>query len=335
MKTKKILEIKNLDLEYLLETRKIHALKNINLDLFENEIIAIIGESASGKSTLAHAIISLLEKSAKITNGEILFENENLLTKKEKELKKIRGKKISIIFQDPFSSLNPTMKIGKQIKEAIAINPSKQKVYELLKDVGIQDEEIRYHQYPHEISGGMRQRVMIAIAIASNPKIIIADEPTTSLDTTYQLQILDLLKNINEKYGSSIIFISHDLSLIANIASRIYVMYAGKIVEKGSCQKILIAPKHPFTKLLIESVAKIDEDKKLSTFDTLNINFFKKEKLCLFFEICSSKKDVCLETYPNEISLQDDHIVVCHLYDKENSKPSIKPWTKDSFLSKT
>lgn len=257
---KKILEIKNLNIKYFLENKNILALENINIDLFENEIIGIIGESASGKSTLGLAIISLLDKAAKITNGHILFENENLLNKKEKELQKIRGKKISIIFQDPFSSLNPTMKIGKQILEAIDINPSKEKVFTLLRDVGIQDEKLRYSQYPHQISGGMRQRVMIAIAIANRPKIIIADEPTTSLDTTYQLQIIDLLKKINKKYKSSIIFISHNIALVSNIAKKLYIMNSGKIIEEGFSNDILEKAKHPFTKLLLNSLIKIDKN---------------------------------------------------------------------------
>ncbi|NGX32799.1 MAG: Oligopeptide transport ATP-binding protein OppD [Candidatus Anoxychlamydiales bacterium] len=258
---KKILEIKNLSVEYFLENRNILALQNIKIDLFENEIIGIIGESASGKSTLAHAIVSLLDKSAKITNGQILFENENLLSKKEKELQKIRGKKISIIFQDPFSSLNPTMKIGKQILEAIDLNPSKEKVFSLLKDVGIQDEKLRYSHYPHQISGGMRQRVMIAIAIANRPKIIIADEPTTSLDTTYQLQIIDLLKNINKKYKSSIIFISHNLAMVSSVASKLYIMYKGEIIEETIANDLLEKTKHPYTKLLLNSLIEMKTQK--------------------------------------------------------------------------
>ncbi|NGX35149.1 MAG: Oligopeptide transport ATP-binding protein OppD [Candidatus Anoxychlamydiales bacterium] len=262
---KKILEIKNLEVEFSTEKTIVKALKNVSFDLFENEIIGIIGESASGKSTLAHAIMSLLDNSAKITKGQIFFENENILNKKEKELQKIRGKKISIIFQDPFSSLNPTMKIGKQILEAIDINPSKQKVISLLKDVGIQDASLRFLQYPHQISGGMRQRVMIAIAIASKPKIIIADEPTTSLDTTYQSQIIDLLKDINKKYKSSIIFISHNLALVSNIASKLYIMCSGKIIERALVDDILNKPKQPYTKLLLNSLLKIDKNKKIKT----------------------------------------------------------------------
>ncbi|NGX28150.1 MAG: Oligopeptide transport ATP-binding protein OppD [Candidatus Anoxychlamydiales bacterium] len=333
---KKVLEIKDLEVEFTInankKTKKLKALKGVNLDLFENEIIAIVGESASGKSTIAMTIMGLLDKKAKITNGQIIFEKDNLIQKSEKEMQKIRGKRISIVFQDPFSSLNPTMKIGKQIKEAIMSKPTKQKVYELLKDVGIQDEIMRYNQYPHQISGGMRQRVMIAIAIAANPKIILADEPTTSLDTTYQMQILDLFKNINKKYGSSIIFISHDLSLIANIASKIYVMYAGKIVEKALSHKILETPKHPFTKLLIDSAIKIDEDKK-KTDKFYGLNLFKRAKICLFHEICPIKKEICASTYPEDISISPDHIVACHHY-KNKSKKALKTWIKSSSLSK-
>ncbi|NGX62951.1 MAG: Oligopeptide transport ATP-binding protein OppD [Candidatus Anoxychlamydiales bacterium] len=261
---KKVLEIKNLEIEYFSKKNKIIALKDINIDLFENEIISIIGESASGKSTLALAILSLLDSNAKVTNGQIIFENENLLKASEKEMNKIRGKKISIIFQDPFSSLNPTMKIGKQILEAISNNPSKQKVKNLLKDVGIQDTTLRYNQYPHQISGGMRQRVMIAMAIASNPKIIIADEPTTSLDTTYQMQIIDLLKNINKKYRSSIIFISHNIALVSNIATKLFIMKEGKIVERGNTQNILNRAAHPYTELLLNSLFKMDRKEKIN-----------------------------------------------------------------------
>lgn len=257
---KKLLQIKNLSIEYFIENKIIHALKNVSLDLFENEIIGIIGESASGKSTLGLAIVSLLENAAKVKNGEILFKEENLLDKNEKELRKIRGREISIIFQDPFSSLNPTMKIGKQILEAIDINPSKEKVISLLKDVNIPDAEMRYSQYPHQLSGGMRQRVMIAIAIANSPKIIIADEPTTSLDTTYQFQIIELLKNINKKYKSSIIFISHNIALVSNIAKKLYIMNSGEIIEEVFADNILKNAKHPYTKLLLNALMNIDKN---------------------------------------------------------------------------
>lgn len=316
---KKILSVKDLEIEFTSQNKKIYAVRKINFDLYEKEIIAFVGESGSGKSCTVHAIMKLLDNQSTI-NGQILFEDEDILKKSAKEMQKIRGKKISIIFQDPFSSLNPTMKIGKQILEAIIENPSKEKVYALLKDVGIQDPEQRYYQFPHEISGGMRQRVMIAIAIANNPKIIIADEPTTSLDSSYQLQILELLKKINEKYLTSIIFVSHDLFLVRDIASRINIMYAGKIVEKGSNVDILSKPKHPYTKLLINAIPKIDNNRKIKPIEGCVFSSSKKESICLFYDRCPFKKKKCFLKYPEDIFFQNDRIVTCHLYQKKVAK---------------
>ncbi len=325
---KTLLSVKNLEIEFSSKNKKIYAIRNINFDLYEKEIIAFVGESGSGKSSTAHAIIKLLDDQAKVTNGQIIFENEDLLKKSQKQLQKIRGKKISIIFQDPFSSLNPTMKIGKQILEAIDENPSKQKVYDLLNDVGIQDAMHRYNQYPHEISGGMRQRVMIAIAIACLPKIIIADEPTTSLDTSYQMQIIELLKKINEKYLSSIIFVSHDLFLVGAIASKINIMYAGKIIERGNKDDILLRAKHPYTKLLINAIPKIDENKKIQPIEGCVFSSFEKESICLFYERCPYRKKQCSLEYPDDVILDNDHSVSCHLYQNKTKKNEIK-WTKN------
>lgn len=320
----KILSVKNLKIEFLSKNKTTYAVRDINFDLYEKEIIAFVGESGSGKSCTALAILQLLEN-AKVS-GQIIFEDEDILQKSQKEMQKIRGKKISIIFQDPFSSLNPTMKIGKQIIEAIDIDPTKQKVFKLLSDVGIQDPELRYNQYPHEISGGMRQRVMIAIAIASHPKIIIADEPTTSLDNSYQMQILELLKKINEKYSSSIIFVSHDLFLVGDIASKINIMYAGKIIERGLKDDILQAPKHPYTQLLINAIAKIDENKIIEPIDGCVFSSFEKEKNCLFYERCPNRKNECLKKYPKDIKLLNNQIVTCLLYkeQKQNEKQCLK-----------
>ncbi|MFA6118794.1 MAG: ABC transporter ATP-binding protein [Parachlamydiales bacterium] len=326
---KKNLSVKDLEVQFEKRNIKNTALRKISFDLHEKEIIAFVGESGSGKSTIALSIMKLLDQSAKVTNGQIFFNDEDILKKNEKEIRNIRGKQISIIFQDPLSSLNPTMKIGKQILEAIADNPSKSKVYELLKKVGIKDQDLRYDQYPHQISGGMRQRIMIAIAIASNPKIIIADEPTTSLDPFYQLQILDLLKKINEENSTSIIFISHDLSLVSNIASRIYIMYSGEIIENSTTENILSSPKHPYTKLLIDSIPKIDEERKQLPQEISTNNLIEKQNLCLFYERCPQKKEVCSKAYPLNIQSENDHFVACHLY-KKKIKLDLKKWMKDS-----
>lgn len=324
---KKILSIKDLEIEFSIKNKKIYAVRKINFDLFEKEIAAFVGESGSGKSSFIHAIMQLLDDQARITNGQIIFEEENLLEKTQKQMQKIRGKKISIIFQDPFSSLNPTMKIGKQILEAIDENPSKQKVYNLLYDVGISDVKERYNQYPHQISGGMRQRIMIAIAVANRSKIIIADEPTTSLDASYQMQIIELLKKINKKYSSSIILVSHDLSLVGDIASKIYIMYAGKIVEKGNRDEILFHPKHPYTKLLLKAIPSIDENKKIEPIEGCVFSPFEKESICLFYQRCPFRKKICSIKYPEEIILKNDQMVTCHLYKNKNKK-AIK-WIKN------
>ena len=273
---KKLLEVKNLKLEFSNHTQNISALKGIDFSLFENEILGFVGESGCGKSVLCRSILKLLDKNATITDGEIFFEEENLLKKSEKEMRKVRGEKIAIIFQDPFSSLNPTMKIGKQILEAIKTERSKEKVFNLLKDVQISDPEIRYNQYPHELSGGLRQRVMIAIAIASNPKILIADEATTSLDATIKYEIIELLKSLHKKYGTSIIFISHDLSLVTNIASKIFVMKDGKIIERLTSENIFKEAKHPYTKMLLSFCLSLDPEKESQKDKTALKKIWKK-----------------------------------------------------------
>lgn len=328
---KKLLSVKNLEIEFLSKNKKVYAVRNISFDLHEKEIIAFAGESASGKSCMTLAIVNILGDQA-VIKGQIIFENENLLKKTQKEMRKIRGKKISVIFQDPFSSLNPTMKIGHQILEAIDGDPSKLKVYDLLEDVGIQDVKHRYNQYPHEISGGMRQRVMIAIAIASRPRIIIADEPTTSLDTSYQTQIIELLKKINEKYMSSIIFISHDLLLAGNIASKINIMYAGKIIESARKEDILLRPRHPYTKLLIDAIPKIDESKKIRPIEGYVFSSFEKESICLFHERCPFRKKMCSLKYPDDVLLRNNQIVSCHLYKTPKNE---RRWIKESSFAKT
>lgn len=236
----KLLEVKDLRISFNTYSGEVQAVRGVSFDLEEGETLAIVGESGSGKSVTTSAIMGLLPKpQAIIKSGQILFQGEDLLKKSEKEMQKIRGKEISMVFQDPLSSLNPTMKIGNQIMEGLikhqhmSRREAKEKAIELLDKVGIPYPEIRVNQYPHQFSGGMRQRVVIAIALACNPKILIADEPTTALDVTIQAQILDLMKEIQRETKTSIIFITHDLGVVANVADRVAVMYAGKIVEIG------------------------------------------------------------------------------------------------------
>lgn len=263
----KILEVKDLNISFHTFGGEVKAIRGVSFDLFKGETLAIVGESGSGKSVTTKAIMRLLpEHNSEIKSGEILFEGKDLTKLKDKQMQKIRGKDISMIFQDPMTSLNPTMKIGKQIMEPLVKHQNmskadaKARAIELLKLVGIPKPEIRVNQYPHQFSGGMRQRVVIAIALACNPKVLIADEPTTALDVTIQAQILELMKELQKKIDTSIIFITHDLGVVANVADRVAVMYGGKIVEIGTADEIFYNPKHPYTWGLISSMPDLDTD---------------------------------------------------------------------------
>ncbi|MBQ7840032.1 MAG: ABC transporter ATP-binding protein [Lachnospiraceae bacterium] len=266
----KMLTVENLEIKFDLRGKKLNAIRGISLDLYKGEILAIVGESGSGKSVFTKSFMGLLEQNGKVTDGTIMYYGcddgvpvELTSLKKEKEWYKIRGHEIAMIMQDPMTSLNPLKTIGAQIMEAVLLHQhlnraeAKAKTLEYLKDVGIQDPERRFEQYPHEFSGGMRQRVVIAIAIACNPQILICDEPTTALDVTIQAQILDLIKELRHKYKLSVILITHDLGVVANIADRVAVMYAGDIVEIGTSEDIFYDPRHPYTWALLSSLPQI------------------------------------------------------------------------------
>ncbi|MFB6465342.1 ABC transporter ATP-binding protein [Cytobacillus sp. Hz8] len=261
----KLLEVKDLNISFHTFAGEVQAIRGATFDLYKGETLAIVGESGSGKSVTTKAIMRLLpESNSQIKSGEINFEGKDLTKLKERDMHKIRGKDISMIFQDPMTSLNPTMIVGKQIMEPIikhqklGRHEAKERALELLKLVGIPKAEERFKQYPHQFSGGMRQRVVIAIALACNPKILIADEPTTALDVTIQAQILELMKDLQKKIDTSIIFITHDLGVVANVADRVAVMYGGKIVEIGTVDEIFYNPKHPYTWGLISSMPDLD-----------------------------------------------------------------------------
>ncbi|MEH7346267.1 ABC transporter ATP-binding protein [Bacillus sp. JJ1532] len=265
----KILEVKDLEVSFQTYGGNVKAVRGVSFDLYKGETLAIVGESGSGKSVTSQTIMKLIPMPpGKITGGQILFNGEDIVPKTDKQMEKIRGKEISMIFQDPMTSLNPTMKIGYQIMEGLIKhqNMSKQaakaRAVELLSLVGIPMPERRVNQYPHEFSGGMRQRAMIAIALAANPKLLIADEPTTALDVTIQAQILDLMKDLQSKMDTSIIFITHDLGVVANVADRVAVMYAGQIVEMGTVDEIFYDPRHPYTWGLLASMPSLDNDDK-------------------------------------------------------------------------
>ncbi|KEO62295.1 ABC transporter ATP-binding protein [Borreliella garinii] len=284
MEKENILEIKNLAIEFRLKHTTIHPVRNINLSVKRGEIRAIVGESGSGKSVTSMAILKLLpELTTVYKSGEILFENQDLLKLSEKELLKIRGNKISMIFQDPMTSLNPFLRISTQLEETIILHQglgkkdAKEKAIEMLKTVGVVNAEERIKHFPHQFSGGMRQRVMIAMALSCHPSLLIADEPTTALDVTIQEQILLLIKNLSKKFNTSTIFITHDLAVVAEICDTVSVMYQGKIVEEGTVEEIFNNPKHPYTIGLLKSILTLEQDpnKKLYSIKENTINLTK------------------------------------------------------------
>jgi oligopeptide transport system ATP-binding protein len=260
----KILEVNNLEIDFHTYAGEVHAIRNVSFDLEKGETLAIVGESGSGKSVTLRTIMGLLAKNGKVVNGEVLFNGEDILKKSKKELNDMRGNDISMIFQDPMTSLDPTMPIGKQVAEVLRIHSSISKksameeAARVLELVGIKDARNRLKDYPHQFSGGQRQRIVIAIAIINNPQILIADEPTTALDVTIQAQILNLLKELQTKIDTSIIFITHDLGVVAGIADRVAVMYAGKIIEYGTVDEIFYNAQHPYTWGLLESMPTLE-----------------------------------------------------------------------------
>lgn len=264
-----ILEVKDLNITFDTYAGKVQAIRGVSFDLKKGETLAIVGESGSGKSVTTRSIMQLLSQNANIEEGQILFNGQDLVQTSEKDMQKIRGKKIAMIFQDPMTSLNPTMTIGKQIAEPLRLHQKmgKEKAHaralELLELVGLPDAEKRMKQYPHQFSGGQRQRVVIAIALACNPDILIADEPTTALDVTIQAQILELMKELQEKINTSIIFITHDLGVVANVADRVAVMYAGKFVEVGKVDEVFYNPQHPYTWGLLASMPTLETSTSL------------------------------------------------------------------------
>lgn len=259
-----VLSVRDLNIKFSLRGRTLHAIRDVSLDLIKGESLAIVGESGSGKSVFVKSFMGLLDANGWVDSGEILYNGENLTTyASEKQWLKVRGKEIAMVLQDPMTSLNPLRTIGAQIMEAIELHQhlrgeaARKEMLSVLMDVGISEPERRAKQYPHEFSGGMRQRVVIAIAVACRPKILICDEPTTALDVTIQAQILSLIRSLKQKYNLTTVYITHDLGVVANVADRIAVMYAGDIVEIGLCEEVFYQPKHPYTWALLSSLPQL------------------------------------------------------------------------------
>lgn len=274
-----LLEVKNLKTQFFTDKGVITAVNGIDFQIEDGKTVCIVGESGSGKSITSLSIMQLLEESGKITQGEIIFEGKNLLEFTEKDMRAIRGKDISMIFQEPMTSLNPSYTVGYQVDEVLKLHQKnlnkmqrKKKVIDAFELVGIPNAKDKYNEYPFKLSGGQRQRVMIAMAMACEPKLLIADEPTTALDVTIQAQVLDLMNELKEKKGTSILFITHDLGVVAQMADEVVVMYRGNVVEKASAKELFANPRHPYTKALLNSIPRPGRVKRKSRLDTIDDN---------------------------------------------------------------
>ena len=326
--SEKLLEIKDERLSFFTPAGEVKALNGVSFSMEEGEVLGIVGESGSGKSVTAYSIMGLTAYPGKLVGGTVHFNGHEIEKMTEKEFRKIRGNEVSIIFQDPMTSLNPVYTIGNQIVEVILLhtNKTKKEAYErakeLLELVGINEPTKRLKQYPHELSGGMRQRVMIAIALACEPKLLIADEPTTALDVTIQAQILELMQELRKKLGMSIIMITHDLGVVASMCEKIAVMYAGHIVEYGTADEIFYNPSHEYKKGLIKSIPKLNAEKieRLVPIEGQPVDLLNPPAGCPFAPRCSECMKICLNKMPPKTELSDTHYSYCWLLQKEALK---------------
>jgi len=315
-----LLEVKNLEINLLTQSGTVKAVRGVSLSLEPKDTLAIVGESGSGKTMTVKGIMKLLPKSGKIAAGQVTFDGKDITNFSDRQMRKLNGSEISMIFQDPMTSLNPTMTIGKQIIEVLSEHKKlssqkmKARALELLELVGISYPEKRFGQYPHQLSGGMRQRVVIAIALACNPKILVADEPTTALDVTIQAQILDLMKSLQSRVNTSIILITHNLGVVANIANKVAVMYGGKIVESGLIDEIFYQAQHPYTLGLIASIPKIHETANvLKTIPGTPPDLIDPPKGCPFAPRCEKALKVCQLYQPEYTQISATHCSACWL----------------------
>lgn len=323
LSNEKILEVKNLRTSFFTDEGEVKAVDGVDFSIEKGKTIGIVGESGSGKSITSLSILRLLQEPAgRVVGGEIIFKGEDLIKKSKKQMMDIRGNSISMIFQEPMTSLNPTLTCGEQIAESIRIHQKLNrkkawaKAVEMLRLVGIPSPEKRAKQYPFELSGGMRQRVMIAIALACNPELLIADEPTTALDVTIQAQILDLIKKLQEELGTSLMMITHDLGVVAEMCDKVAVMYCGKVVEYADVKTLFTKPKHPYTVGLLNSVPKHDQDYEgdLAVINGSVPSPFNLPIGCRFAPRCEHAKDICLSQLPELETAADGDQVRCWIY---------------------
>ena len=320
--SEKMLEVKGMRTSFFTHVGEVKAIRGVDFYLDKGEAVGIVGESGSGKSVTSLSVMRLLQFPGKLTGGEVFFDGEDLAKKSDKEMQTIRGNEISMIFQDPMTSLNPVFTIGNQIMEAIikhqkmSKDQARQPAIDMLKLVGIPSPEKRIDQYPHEFSGGMRQRAMIAMALSCEPKLLIADEPTTALDVTIQAQILELMKDLKDRLNTSIILITHDLGVVADVCTRIIVMYGGLIMEEGTTEEIFYKPQHPYTLGLMRSIPKMSDKEnkeRLIPIDGTPPDLLKPPAGCPFAPRCDHAMKICMTQMPEYTKSSDTHRAACWL----------------------
>ena len=325
-----LLQVKDLHTSFFTDSGEVKAVNGVSFNLEAGKTLGIVGESGSGKSVTAYSIMQILADTGKIVSGEVLYKGEDITKWNKKQMQGFRGKKCSIIFQDPMTSLNPVFTIGNQLMEAILLHTDRNKeqarerASEMLTLVGVNEPEKRLKQYPHELSGGMRQRVMIAMALACEPDILIADEPTTALDVTIQAQILELMQELQKKMGMAIIMVTHDLGVIADMCDEIIVMYGGRVCERGTADAIFYDPRHEYTKGLLRSIPSVSRMKeRLVPIGGTPINLLNMPKGCAFCARCDKAMKICLDTVPEELRVGETHLASCWMnvkaqYEAEN-----------------
>ena len=313
-----LLSVVDLNTSFRTERGEVMAVNGVSFNLDEGKILGIVGESGSGKSVTAYSIMQILEKNGSIKKGQVLYKGQDITKYSEKQMRDFRGKCCSIIFQDPMTSLNPVFTIGNQLKEAIELHTERRgkeamaRAIEMLTLVGVNEPEKRVKQYPYELSGGMRQRVMIAMALACEPDILIADEPTTALDVTIQAQILELMQSLQKKLGMAIIMVTHDLGVIADMCDEIIVMYGGRVCERGTAEDIFYRPSHEYTKGLLKSIPSVDKmGERLVPISGTPINLLNMPKGCAFCPRCENAMKICIEEIPPEMQMPDGHFASC------------------------
>lgn len=319
-----LLEVKNLHTSFFTDNGEVRAVNGLTFNLEAGKTLGIVGESGSGKSVTAYSIMQILAETGRIVEGSIKFKGEDITKWSQKQMQSFRGSKCSIIFQDPMTSLNPVFTIGHQLEEAILLHTdksraqAKERAIEMLTLVGVNEPEARVKQYPHELSGGMRQRVMIAMALACEPDILIADEPTTALDVTIQAQILELMQELQQKMGMAIIMVTHDLGVIASMCDEILVMYGGRVCERGTADAIFYHPAHEYTKGLLRSIPRVENmNERLVPIGGTPINLLQMPEGCAFCPRCDAAMKICLTEKPEEYRVGQDHLASCWMNVKE------------------